>query len=138
MADHENYVVLDPEHLSITGDGPVLQGSRCPNCDLHFFPPRWICAADQTACENVELSREGTLHVATYVHYPAYGKASMDSVGYGVGRVDLPEGVRVQTILAGDRERWVHGAPMRLVTESVGEDDEGRQRLAYRFAPFEA
>lgn len=138
MADDATYVVLDPEHLIITDAGPVLQGSKCSECGLHFFPRRWICAVDQAACEDVELSRDGALHVATYVHYPAYGKATVDSVGYGVGRIDLPEGVRVQAILAGDRQAWVHGARMRLVTESVGEDSAGRQRLAYRFAAVDA
>jgi uncharacterized OB-fold protein len=138
MTDSNDYVILDPEHLAVRGDGPVLLGSKCTNCGLHFFPPRWECAVDQAACTDVDLSRDGVLHVATYVHFPAYGKSTMSSQGYGVGRVDLPEGVRIQVILTGDRDRWVHGAPMRLVTESVGEDAEGRRRLAYRFAPVDA
>ena len=134
----EEYVILDPEHLAIREDGPVLLGSNCPKCGLHFFPPRWECAVDQTPCADTDLSRQGTLHVATYVHFPAYGKSTLQSEGYGVGRVDLPEGVRVQAILAGDRSGWVNGAAMRLVTESVSVDDQGRSRLAYRFAPVEA
>lgn len=138
MADTEEYVILDPEHLAITDQGPVLRGSKCTRCGLRFFPRRWECAVDQESCVEVELSGEGTLHVSTYVHFPAYGKSTTSSEGYGVGRVDLPEGVRIQAILAGNRARWVHGAPMRLVTESVGQDDEGRGRLAYRFAPVDA
>ena len=93
---------------------------------------------DQAPCTDIDLSRDGTLHVSTYVHFPAYGKSTLASEGYGVGRVDLPEGVRVQAILTGDRERWAHGAAMRLVTESVGEDDNGCSRLAYRFTPIDA
>ncbi|MGQ4598888.1 AMP-binding protein [Nocardia sp. R6R-6] len=135
MTDTQEYVILDPEHLALTDRGPVLRGSKCPECKLHFFPPRWECAVDQTPCADVDLSIEGKLHVATYVHFPAYGKSTLQSEGYGVGQVDLPEGVRVQAILAGDRARWVHGTVMRLVTESVGEDDLGRSRIAYRFAP---
>jgi uncharacterized OB-fold protein len=138
MTDTEDYVVLDPEHLALTDHGPVLRGSRCTQCGLHFFPPRWECAVDQASCVDTELSQDGTLHVATYVHLPAYGKSTLARESYGAGRVDLPEGVRVQVILAGDRERWVHGTPMRLVTQSVGEDDQGRGRLAYRFAPVDA
>ena len=128
-------VIIDPEHLAITGDGPVLRGSRCPTCDQHFFPWRWECALDQTPCHEVPLSREGRLHIATYVHVPAYGKRAVSAEGYGVGQIDLPEGVRIQAMLAGDRAAWTHGARMRLVTEAVGTDAEGRTRLSYRFAP---
>jgi uncharacterized OB-fold protein len=128
-------VILDPDHLVLTERGPFLRGSRCPECELHFFPPRWECAVDQTLCVEVELSQEGHLLVATYVHTPSYGTRAVAVEGYGVGQVDLPEGVRVQAMLSGDRERWTHGRRMRLVTGSAGTDDQGRQRLVYRFAP---
>ena len=128
-------IILDPEHLALTEHGPVLRGSRCPSCGLHFFPPRWECAVDQTPAETVELSQEGHLRVATYVHTPSYGTRAVAAEGYGVGQVDLPEGVRVQAMLVGDRDQWTHGRRMRLVTHSMGTDDQGRDRLSYRFTP---
>jgi uncharacterized OB-fold protein len=131
----DGYVILDPGHLTLTERGPVLRGSRCPACELHFFPPRWECAVDQTPCTEVELSQEGQLRVATYVHTPSYGTRAVAAEGYGVGQVDLPEGVRVQAMLSGNRELWTHGRRMRLVTGSVGSDGQGRRRLVYRFAP---
>jgi uncharacterized OB-fold protein len=135
MPATDEFVIIDPEHLRLGDNGPVLRGSKCPRCGLHFFPPRWECAVDQTPCEDVELSQRGTLHVATYVHTPAYGTRKLESAGYGVGQVDLPEGVRVQAILSGDRTQWTHGTSMQLITEAVGQDDDGRNRIAYRFAP---
>jgi uncharacterized OB-fold protein len=129
----DDVVILDPEHLTLTERGPVLRGSRCPACDLHFFPPRWECVVDQTPCVDVELSQEGDLRVATYVHTPSYGTRAVAAEGYGVGQVDLLEGVRVQAMLVGDRTHWTHGRRMRLVTHSMGTDDQGRDRLSYRF-----
>ncbi|HEY9415814.1 MAG TPA: OB-fold domain-containing protein [Pseudonocardia sp.] len=135
MADNDDVVILDPEHLALTDHGPVLLGSRCSRCGLHFFPRRWECAVDQAECIDVELSQEGSLWVSTYVHTPAYGTQALAAEGYGVGQVDLPEGVRVQAVLSGQPSAWVHGCRMALVTEQVGSDDQGRPRLVYRFAP---
>jgi uncharacterized OB-fold protein len=126
----------DPELFRIDGDRAVLLGSRCPTCDLHFFPHRWECPLDGALLEPTELAREGGLHVATYVHVPAYGKAQIDSDGYGVGQIDLPGNVRVQAILLGDPAGWVPGARMRSVYVAVGAPaDDGVQTVGFRFAP---
>ncbi|HJQ46481.1 MAG TPA: hypothetical protein VJ870_09170 [Amycolatopsis sp.] len=83
----------------------------------------------------MELSTEGTLHVSTYVNTPSYGKAQLEAEGYGVGQIDLPEGVRIQAVLAGEPGQWKWDSLFHLTTEPLGTDREGRTILAYRFAP---
>ena len=129
-------VAQDPEHLAVHDAQNVrLRGSRCTSCGRHFFPRRWECAVDQARCEDVELSTEGTLHVSTYVNTPSYGKAQLEAEGYGVGQIDLPEGVRIQAVLAGEPGQWKWDSLFHLTTEPLGTDREGRTILAYRFAP---
>jgi hypothetical protein len=56
-----------------------------------------------------------------------------DAEGYGVGEVDLPEGVRIQSVLLGEPEEWVPGARFGIVGESVGDDESGRAQITFRF-----
>ena len=126
-------VPAQPELMRLNADGPVLLGSRCPKCDRSYFPRRWECAVDLSPCEDVDLSRTGVLHVATYIRTPAYGREQRDAEGYGVGEIDLPEGVRIQSVLLGSEGSWVPGSPFRIVGESIGDDAEGRARILFRF-----
>ncbi|WP_148046162.1 Zn-ribbon domain-containing OB-fold protein [Nocardioides marmoriginsengisoli] len=126
---------LNPEQLVLHDDGAALLGSRCPQCGLSYFPRRWECAVDQTPVEDIELSRTGVLRVATYVSVPSYGKNVLDAEGYGVGEVDLPEGVRVQSVLGGEPTSWVPGTPMRLTVHPVDELEDGRLLVTHQFAP---
>lgn len=126
-------VPAQPEQLRLDADGPVLLGSRCPECGRSYFPRRWECAVDLAPLDDVDLSRTGALHVATYIRTPAYGREQRDSEGYGVGEVDLPEGVRIQSVLLGAEADWVPGTPFRIVGESVGHDPDGRPLITFRF-----
>ena len=134
-ADHgpAGPVPAQPEQLRLDDDGPVLLGSHCRACGRSFFPRRWECPVDLTPVDDIELSRRGPLYVATHVRTPAYGRAVRDAEGYGVGEVDLPEGVRIQTVLLGPPEEWVPGTSFQIVGESVGEDEEGRPQITFRF-----
>jgi uncharacterized OB-fold protein len=128
----------DPDLFRIDGDDAVLLGSRCPKCELRFFPHRWECPIDGTFLEPAELAREGLLHVATYVHMPAYGKAQIDAEGYGVGQIDLPGEVRIQAILVGDPAAWTPGTRFRSMYVPMGEPSEsGVQKVGFRFARVE-
>lgn len=131
--DSRESVPAQPELLRLDTGGPVLLGSHCPKCDRSYFPRRWECAVDLSPCEDVDLSRTGALHVATYIRTPAYGREQRDTEGYGVGEIDLPEGVRVQSVLLGSEDSWVPGSRFRIVGEPIGNDAEGRARILFRF-----
>jgi uncharacterized OB-fold protein len=132
-AGSQEAVSAQPELMRLEPEGPVLLGSRCPECGRSYFPRRWECAVDLSPCEDVDLSRAGVLHVATYVRTPAYGREQRDAEGYGVGEVDLPEGVRVQSVLLGSEDSWVQGSPFRIVGEPIGDDAAGCARILFRF-----
>jgi uncharacterized OB-fold protein len=127
------YVSLEEELFRVDGETPTLLGSRCPACQRSFFPRRRRCAVDFSDTESVDLSREGTLYTYTYVRVPFFGKRQVEAEGgYGVGQVDLPEGVRVQTVLRGEPTDWKIGMPMSIDLEVIGEDD-GDDIVIFRF-----
>ena len=58
-----------------------------------------------------------------------------DAGGYGVGQVDLPEGPRVQGVLAGGPDDFSIGMEMELDLETLRVDGEGREVVIFRFRP---
>lgn len=123
------------------GESPKLLGSRCMTCGEHFFPRRLVCARPDCLgreLENVELSTRGTLYTHTHVFVPMFGAQRTDLNEYDVGQVDLPEGVRVQTTLVGDRAQIKVGAEMEIVLEKLREDEQGNDVVIYRFRPVGA
>mgnify|MGYP000085346461 FL=1 len=115
---------------------PRLLGSFSPTADLYFFPRRRRCPVSQEPVVDVELSPLGVLYSWTFVVSPWMGKNRMgDLEGHGVGQVDLPEGVRVQTILRGDMGDWEIGMPVALELYPVMQDEDGTDVLTFRFAP---
>lgn len=76
--------------MSDAGATQLLVGSRCSNCDAHYYPPRATClnCHSQRDTASYTFSGDGTLYSFSTVHV---GKAAPVRVGY----VDLTEGVRV-------------------------------------------
>lgn len=118
-----------------TDDPPGLLGSRCPACGAHHFPRHETCpycAAD--GAEAVTLSGQGTLWSWTAVTAPPPGYAG--EIPYGMGVVELPEGIRVITRLTeSDPSRLSLGQPMTLHIVPLHIDDEGRDVVTYAFSP---
>lgn len=126
-------VPADPTRMRIDADGPVLLGSHCPKCGISAFPRRWECPVDMAQMTDVDLSRTGVIHAFTFISKPWYGTMALDAEGYGVAQVDLPEGVRMQSVLLGDPESWRAGETAYLVAEEIGADDDGNVRVVHRF-----
>lgn len=129
-------VPLEGRYFRVEADRPVLLGARCASCELTFYPARRLCAVCRQPVSPVELSRRGTLYAYTWVETPVFGRHQVDGAGYGVGQVDLPEGVRLQTVLSGDRRSWQVGAEMEADLDVIGTRDDDEVVL-YRFAPVE-
>src|SRR4030067_1394309 len=117
---------------------PQLIGSRCHRCGEVFFPKKayGICNHCQSKnLEEVKLSRKGKIYAFTIVMQkpPEYYKGP---VPYAEGFVELPEGVRVETLFTDcNFDDLRIGMDVEMVIERLQEDEEGNEILAYKFRP---
>jgi uncharacterized OB-fold protein len=115
---------------------PQLLGSRCPVCGEIFFPKKdhGPCINCQsTKLEEVKLSRRGKIYSYTVVMQrpPVYYQGD---VPYALGYVELPEGVRVESLLAApDLESLRIGMDAELVIERLHDDEAGNEVMTYKF-----
>jgi uncharacterized OB-fold protein len=120
-----------------TEDGALL-GSKCTSCGNVLFPRAdscTYCAAEDPA--PVELSRRGTLWSWTAV--TASPPGYQGEVPFGIGIVELPEGVRVITRLTVSDPSALHaGQPMECRVVRLHADAEGNDVVTYAFAPVAA
>ncbi len=115
---------------------PKLLGTRCEDCGEFFYPRRALCGkcmSRKTA--EVELDARGTLYSYTFVHLPLFGSTNMEHAeGYGVGQIDLPEGPRIQSPLAGKQAEFKVGQALEGELD-VLRDDGGTDIMIVRFRP---
>jgi len=121
----EGWFTTDPE-------SPALLGTRCTTCGSYFFPAeRRFCRNPRCVGEtfdDVELSRRGTVWSYTENQYepPAPYVAPDPFVPYTVAAVELAhEGIVVLGQVAGDTTDLAVGAPVKLVVDTLFEDDDG-------------
>jgi uncharacterized protein len=123
-----------------TFEEPELVGSRCRRCGVVAFPRQESCAAcTSDDVEERRLGRQGTLWTWTVQCFapksPPYAGAAEDFEPYGVGYVELPGEVRVESRLTeADPERLRIGMAMELVLVPAPGPDGA---LTYAFRPVE-
>lgn len=125
-------------------ESPQLIASRCKECSAVTFPRQDACpSCAARACEEVLLSRRGTLWTWTIQRFPPpnppyIGPSDRKTfVPYGVGYVELPEGVRVEGRLSvADPAKLEIGMELELVIEKFIEDDDGKALLTFAFQPI--
>lgn len=121
--------------LFADADPPALLGTRCGTCGSVHFPRADACT--YCATENPEpiaLSRRGTLWAWTAVTAPPPGYRG--EVPFGVGVVELPEGVRVIARLTeSDPAALAAGQAMELCIVPLHRDEDGNDVTTYAFAP---
>jgi len=117
------------------GEKPHLLGTRCKMCGLVSFPPRAVCSrCFSEEMESIPLSTTGRLYSYTIIGYAPPGLTAPYAIGY----VDLPEGVRVFSILAGwNREGLKVGMDVELVLDKFRDDKEGKEIITYKFRPVQ-
>ncbi len=132
--------MLVREGLFTDAEPPALLGSRCTHCGSVLFPRSDTCpyCASEDP-EPIELSRRGTLWAWTAV--TASPPGYLGDVPYGMGVVELPEGVRViGRLTEPDPSALVSGQQMELRTVRLSgsgtPDDE--EVVTYAFAPVGA
>ena len=123
------------DRLFTDNESPALLASRCTNCGNVLFPrvdSCTYCATEDPA--PVELSRRGTLWAWTAVTAPPPGYQG--EVPFGIGIVELPEGIRVITRLTASDPSALHaGQAMEVRLVSLHSDAEGNDVVTYAFAP---
>ncbi|WP_228000087.1 Zn-ribbon domain-containing OB-fold protein [Nocardia australiensis] len=118
-----------------TDRGPVLAGQRCRDCGKVAFPRKRVCpnCFGETLDEQL-LSTTGVLHTFTCTHVGAPHLPKP----YLLGFVDVPEGVRLLSLLT-DCDPWEDmlrvGMPMELVMRPLMQDATGEDLYTYKFRP---
>jgi len=127
-----------------TGPDPALLGSRCTTCGTAFFPPTsGFCrnpACDGEEFTEVPLGRRGRIWSYTDAQYqppPPYIAASEPFEPFALAAVELPEGMVVLgQVAAGYGVADLRlGAEAELVVETLYTDDDGTDRLIWRWKP---
>ena len=119
------------------GEESYLIGSKCPSCGEIVFPKMQVCPSCQAQnVEEVKLSRKGKIYTVTVVMQqpPLYYRGP---VPYALGYVELPEGVRLETLYTDcDPDSLEIGMDVELVIEKAYDDDEGNELITYKFRPI--
>lgn len=128
----ENSRLINEKWFTQTPQGLALAGSRCRSCGRVYFPRKRVCPQcfqiDQM--EEVALSRRGRLYTFTVAEAGPPGFP----VPYAFGYVDLPEGVRVFSLLEGDPEALEIGMELEMAVGPIREEN-GMAIIAYKFRP---
>ena len=127
------------------GEQPELLGSRCNDCGEHAFPAQSSCrnctGADTSI---VSMGREGTLWTWTIQSFMPKDPYHTDEtpetfVPYGVGYVELANGLRVESRLRQNTpDTLTIGMPMELELIPVRKDTDGVQLVTFQFTAKEA
>ena len=89
-----------------------------------------------TDLEEILLSRKGKIYSFTSVMQPP-GSRYRGPVPYAFGWVELPEGVRVETLYAGCDLQELHiGMKVELVIEKLHDNDKGNEVVCHKFRPI--
>lgn len=123
-------------------DEPQLIGSRCTSCGIVTFPSQGSCprCASTEMAEHL-LARRGRLWAWTTQGFPPpsppySGASGKDFIPYGVGYVELPGEVKVETRLTeSDPARLQIGMEMELVVVPFRSDDDGNDVMTFAFQP---
>jgi len=116
-------------------DTDYLVGSKCSACGAMAFPARVIChKCSSDNVNEIALSKTGKLVVFTVAWTAPEGVKPPIIQGY----VDLPEGVRVFTMITGvetSKTALKVGQEMELVFEEIRTDSDGNRVVAFKFKP---
>jgi len=119
---------------------PQLIASKCARCGEVAFPAQKSCpACTSEQVDEILLSRRGELWTWTIQRFPPphpYIGDPKTFTPFGVGYVELPEGVRVEGRLTTARPEELHiGQTMELVVEPFAEGEHGESLVTFAFAP---
>lgn len=135
-------IPIHPGLFTWPAEQPQLIGSRCLDNEVVTFPAQKNCPLSGSLnVEEVLLSRRGTLWTWTvqgFVPPLPYTGPRDGFQAFGVGYIELPEGLRVETRLTvNDPGSLRIGMAMELVIVPFDTDKDGRTRMTFAFQPVE-
>lgn len=110
-----------------------LVASKCNKCGVYFFPKRHICpnCFEEGTLEDKYLSNEASIYTYCVVRAAPVGFDSPYILGY----VDLPEGIRIFTMIETDNmDDLKIGARVRLIAGKIRRDENGEDVMGYKFS----
>ena len=123
-------------------DEPQLIGSRCRECGIITFPTQDSCPrCASTDMEQQLLARRGRLWAWTTQDFPHpappyAGPTGKEFVPFGVGYVELPGEVKVETRLTeSDADALEIGMEMELAVVPFRTDEDGNEVVTFAFRP---
>ena len=123
-------------------DEPRLIGSRCGACGITTFPSQGSCPrCASTEMREHLLPRRGRLWAWTTQDFPPpsppyAGPSGKDFVPFGVGYVELPGEVKVETRLTtADPDVLRDGMEMELTLVPFRTDADGNEVVTFAFRP---
>jgi uncharacterized OB-fold protein len=122
-------------------EGQQLIGSKCRVCGEILFPRRekGVCVHcyQKNTLEDIKLSQRGKIVTFSVVMQQPGGGFYKGPVPYAYGLVDLPEGVRIETLFTtNDFNELKVDRDAELVIEKICEGDEGNEVLTFKFRPI--
>ncbi len=116
----------------ITGDRPVLQGTRCASCNTTFFPVLSLgCeVCGSTQLDAIVLEATGVLHSVATVHL--YQGHDIEAP-FAIGEIQLDAGPLIRATMAEVVERDAIGARVAASWVTLRADDEGNDVVEPRF-----
>lgn len=116
----------------------ALSGSRCKGCGETSLGVSAVCPnCGGEDVSTLALSREGTLWTYTVVrHKPPGNYHGPDPFQpFGLGLVDLPEGIRVLSRVEAEPDQLQIGMPLRFRPFVLRTDEAGAEVVAFSFDP---
>ncbi len=123
---------------AVPGEKSQLMGSQCNNCGEVFFPKRenWLCSSCQSSdLKEIKFSPRGKIFSYTVVMQrpPVYYQGE---VPYAIGFVELPEGIRVETLFTGCKlEDLRVGMEVEMLIDKLHTEEDGTEVFCYKFKP---
>jgi uncharacterized OB-fold protein len=116
-----------------------LAGSRCKNCNEISLGKQKTCAnCGGIELEGIPLSRKGKLWTYTVIRHKPPGdyKGPDPFVPFGLGLVEIPEGIRVLSPIQGELEKMKVGMELELEVFPLYTDENNNEVMAFRFRPI--
>ena len=119
-------------------DGVRLLGSRCENCSEVSLGKRSACPnCGGESIEGIAMGDRGHLWTYTIIRHrpPGDFKGPDPFVPFGLGLVELPDGIRVVSPIDCDIERLKIGMELELVVFKLYDNEERSAVMAFKFRP---